>query len=105
MKTFKDLKFEPKDASEEYVGTKASLDFDNGYGISVITGYGSFTSTDKPYEIAVLKDGELCYDTPITSDVIGHLTAKEVTKIMKRIQKLNPNGIKRAAKIINKKGK
>jgi len=39
-------------------------DIGNGYGWSIIY------LGNQVYEIAVLKDGELCYDTPITDDVI-----------------------------------
>ena len=85
MKTFKDLEFTDKDYID---GQRAVLEFDNGYGISVITGYGAYGSTDAPYEIAVLKDGVICYDTEITSDVVGYLTPDKVTKIMIKIQEL-----------------
>ena len=86
MKTFKDLEFKAKDFVVP--GQIAKLEFDNGYGISVISGYGAYGSTVAPYELAVLKDGELCYDTEITSDVIGYLTPDEVTEYMLRIQEL-----------------
>jgi hypothetical protein len=95
MKTFKDLKFEPHMAGN---GLMARLLFDNGYGVSVIRfklsdgQYGSYTDTEKQWEVAVLKhsDGEweLTYQTPITNDVIGRCTAPDVTKIMKRVQEL-----------------
>jgi len=39
-------------------------DIGNGYGWSIIRhGCGE-------YEIAILKDGDVCYDTPLTEDVI-----------------------------------
>lgn len=85
MKEFKDLEF----SSKEYMdGKVARLKFDNGYGVSVITGYGAYGSTDAPYELAVLKHGSLCYDTEITNDVIGYLTPDDVTKYMKQVQEL-----------------
>ena len=40
------------------------------------------------FELAVLKDGNICYSTPITNDVIGNLTADEVTKYLRQIEKL-----------------
>jgi len=41
------------------------------------------------FEVAVLdKDGELCYDTPITDDVIGYLTFQEVADTLKKIESL-----------------
>jgi hypothetical protein len=40
------------------------------------------------YELAVFKDGEICYDTPITDDVIGYLRPEDVTDVMVKIQQL-----------------
>jgi len=40
------------------------------------------------YEVAVLKDGDLCYDTPITDDVLGYLTPEEVSSVMGQVQNL-----------------
>ncbi len=63
--------------------------FPNGYGASVVRfktswgGYGSYTSNESEWELAVIKwdsnkedDFHLIYDTPITNDVIGHLKSK-----------------------------
>lgn len=52
--------------------------FINGYGISIIKHDDSYGRADNKWEIAVLKGDELCYDTPITDDVIGWLTGPEV---------------------------
>nr|DAY24856.1 MAG TPA: hypothetical protein [Caudoviricetes sp.] len=62
--------------------------FDNGYGASVITGGIAYCNETQPYELAVLKHGELCYDTPITDDVIGYLTSDEVYDLLDRIEQL-----------------
>lgn len=83
MKEFKDLQF----VSGTSTAIMARMLFDNGYGVSVISG-GLAYGKKGQYEIAVLKDGELCYDTPITSDVIGYLSEEEVTSYMKEIQQL-----------------
>lgn len=64
------------------------IGFKNGYEASIISGKYAYTDSEHPYELAVLKDGELCYDTPITDDVIGHLTADEVGEILARIEAL-----------------
>ena len=54
-------------------GTVTHFEFDNGYGASLIA------NNDGYREIAVLdSEGELCYDTPITDDVLTHLTHTEV---------------------------
>jgi hypothetical protein len=97
MKTFNDIEFKehPKDP-QGFIG---QLFFDNGYGISVIrfkerygSGYGSYTSNESEWECAILKGNKdqwyLCYDTPLTDDVIGHLNANDVTYLMKQIQEL-----------------
>lgn len=89
MKTFKDLEFETHPNFKD--GKQGKIFFENGYGASVINGYGSYTHNGE-WELAVLfgnKDKyELTYDTHITSNVIGHLTENEVTDILKQIQEL-----------------
>lgn len=64
------------------------IGFKNGYEASIIT--GKYTLTDKyyPYELAVLKNGEVCYDTPITDKVIGYQTEEEVGEILEKIEAL-----------------
>ena len=85
MKKFKDLVFERRD--DPFGGHASLLEFDNGYSVSVIYG-GSSYSTTGTYELAVLKDNAVCYDTPITDDVLGHQSKAEVTAIMAKVQKL-----------------
>ena len=68
---------------------QARVDFKNGYGVSVVTGSSAYTSDSAPYELAVLKGGNLCYDTPITSDVMGHLTEEEVAETKARVKALS----------------
>lgn len=65
--------------------------FANGYGASVIT--GGYGSSNCPYELAVVKfdpenNWDLCYDTEITSDVLGWLTTNEVLDLLNRIEDL-----------------
>jgi len=63
--------------------------FNNGYGASVICNSTSYGNAMGLFEVAVLdKDGELCYDTPITDDVIGYLTFQEVADTLKKIESL-----------------
>tara|TARA_E500000318_G_C3484059_1_gene181617 strand:+ start:213 stop:470 length:258 start_codon:yes stop_codon:yes gene_type:complete len=70
-------------------GKRATIHFANGYGASVITGGISYTNEKQPYEIAILKGDELCYDTPLTSDVIGWQTEKEADGVLNKIELLN----------------
>lgn len=86
FKTFDDIEFIP------YVGlggVGGKIVFDNGYGASVVRHEYSYGGKKGQYELAVLdKDGELTYDTPITSDVMGYLSPKDVTEILIQIQDL-----------------
>jgi hypothetical protein len=85
MKTFKDLVFKTHPVFNN--GTAAKLDFPNGYSVSVVTGDGAYQNEGE-YEVAVLKDNKLSYDTHITDDVLGWQSEDEVTEIMKQIQEL-----------------
>jgi len=63
--------------------------FSNHYGASVIRNGMSYGGDRGLWEVAVLdNNGNICYDTPITSDVIGYLTWEGVEKILKKISKL-----------------
>ena len=62
------------------------FDFDNKYGISIIKHNGSYGHEDDKWEIAVLKNGDLCYDTDITNDVIGFLTEEEVIEYFFKVK-------------------
>lgn len=66
--------------------------FANGYGASVIRNCYSYGHEYGLYELAVLKDGRLCYSTPITSNVIGYLTADEVAEHLSQIEELPMEG-------------
>ncbi len=87
MKTFTNLKF-TKHSNSWGFDTQATMEFKNGYGVSVITGNSAYGSGNSPYEVAVLYKGALTYNTPITDDVIGHNTKRDVTEIMKKVQLL-----------------
>ena len=65
--------------------------FSNGFGASIITGQGSYSSEGHPYELAVIDKKGLRYDTPITDDVMGYLNAKEVKKLLFEISGLVPD--------------
>jgi hypothetical protein len=88
MKTFKDLEFEIM--TDPFMsGKKCRIQFDNGYGASVVSHTFSYGGKIGLYELAVLKDDELHYDNPIADgDVRGYLTEEAVTKLVNQIQKL-----------------
>ena len=90
---------------DRYAGPKAWDDgrferirFRNGYGASIITGGMSYGGKMGLLEIAVIRfrsesndDFELCYDTHITSDVLGHLSADQARGILDQIAALPPD--------------
>ena len=91
MKTFDDLEFKGVSYDLSGGGVRACMQFDNGYHISVVKNTFSYGGPEVLYEAAVLnRDGSLAYDTPVTDDVIGHLTPEEVTDVMRQIQELEP---------------
>lgn len=80
-------------AFESYNGdVQTKLFFDNGYGVSVIRHIGSYGYHQGLYELAVLAgtpdEYDLCYDTPITGDVAGWLTADDVFDLALQAAKL-----------------
>ena len=86
MKTFNDLEFK-QDIQRGL--NAARVMFDNGYGASVVVGPHTYGGEDGLYELAVLdSNGELTYETPVTSDVEGWLSEDDVTKLLEQIQKL-----------------
>ena len=73
----------------EVDGYQLVYKFDNGYGASVIKHDTSYGGKKGLYELAVLdNEGALCYTTPITEDVVGHLTMGEVDKLLVEISHL-----------------
>jgi hypothetical protein len=86
MKEFKDLEFKTHLISK---GVQARMDFDSGFGVSVVSTPFSYGGNDGLYELAVFKDGEIHYDTLVANgDVQGYLTEDNVTELMIQIQKL-----------------
>jgi hypothetical protein len=89
MKTFKDLEFiEMNDLF--YKGIQCRIQFDNGYGASIVSHNYSYGGKEGLYELAVLdENGKLHYDNPVANgDVRGYLNESEVTELLKQIQEL-----------------
>ena len=61
--------------------------YENGYGVSIIASEFSYG-----LELAILrgnaKNAEICYDTPITEDVCGHLNSDSLAAIIKDVKAL-----------------
>ena len=63
-------------------------EFPNGYGASVITGSVAQADAGRPYEVAVFLNGNICYDTPVTDDVIPYLDEFDVLRVLNEIKAL-----------------
>ena len=87
MKTFKDIVFKTNPMGADF-GIVSRTQFDNGYEVSVVKSEYTYGGKDGLYELAIFKDDDICYDTPITNDVLGYLTDKDVTEVLIKIQQL-----------------
>jgi hypothetical protein len=86
MKRFEDLEFRMVPSKDG--GIHATMDFDNGFGVSVVQSPYSYGGNRGLYELAVFKDGDIHYDNPIAKgDVVGYLRPEDVTDAMLVIQK------------------
>ena len=89
--TFNELTFEQ---DEDDMQESAWHIYDNNYGVSVVRGPYTFGGNEGLYELAIIymapedKESRICYDTPITNDVMGHLAPEDVTEIMKQVSEL-----------------
>ena len=87
MKTFKDLEF--IEHPSHMGGVQSRIQFDNGYGASVVKTPYTYGGDNGLYELAVLdSEGHLTYATSVTDDVIGYLRPEDVTDVMAKIQQL-----------------
>ena len=66
------------------------VEFENGYGASIISHDGSYGGDHGLFEVAVLHDEIIVYDTPVTHDTIGWLDFAGVAAILKDIEELPP---------------
>jgi hypothetical protein len=83
---FEELKFQVHPMG---TGKQCIVQFSNGYGASIVQGQHTYGGDRGLYELAVFgKDGQITYDTPITSDVLGHLSEQEVEKTLSDIKNL-----------------
>lgn len=83
MATFDDLQFESHPLGN---GKWARLFLDNGYGISVVSGPYFYCIEGKSFEVAILKNGQITYDTPLTDDVLGYQTQEDINNIIKELE-------------------
>lgn len=82
-----------KDTNYVNNGVQHKYAFPNGYGASVVKHDFSYGGKNGLWELAVLdfsvdSEGELCYTSGITEDVIGHLSWKKVEGVLSEIKQL-----------------
>ena len=78
--SFEDLKFETHHIDSN--ASRAVLNFNNNYGISIISGDDFLTTPEFPFEIGILKFGE------ITDEIIGYCDIQTINEQIKNIQNL-----------------
>ena len=93
MKTFEDLNFKEhpisKSGIDRFENAKQAIEyFDNGYGVSVLFGSCFYSNGLDTYEVAIIHEGNISYNTGITDDVIGYIKSDEVSDIMRKVQLL-----------------
>lgn len=81
MATFDNLQF----TAHPLGGKRARLTLDNGYGISVVNGPRFYCNKDS-FEVAILKDEQITYNTPLTNDVLGYQTPEDINNILKELE-------------------
>lgn len=70
---------------------RKQIKFDNGYTASIIClDIYSKGGEEGLFEIGILHNDELVYDTPLTNNVIGHLDFFEVAEVLNKIKNLPP---------------
>ena len=84
MKKFSDLEFKSATWNNGVVG---QIDFENGWGVSVVKHDFSYGGKQGLYELAVIKGDEIHYENPVANgDVVGYLKPEDVTRLMEQIQ-------------------
>ena len=90
---FTDLEFKQHPCVPGSNAVQAIHFFPNGYGVSVVRFPGSYGYGQGLYEVAVIKgtdeeDFKLCYDTPITDDVIGYQSVEDIDNLLSQVESL-----------------
>ena len=81
--------FEMIKNTEDNLGShQCVLSFGDEYELSIITGKGAYSTKNAPYEIAVIKHGNLTHMPGITDvdfAIKGYLTEADVSAIIKKM--------------------
>lgn len=79
------------ESASRYARNYCKVNFSKRIRVSVIKTAYSYGGDEGLYEIAVLyENGGLCYDSGITTDVIGHQSPSDISFVMKQVQNLKP---------------
>ena len=82
---FSSLKFE----RNPYLnGIRAVKRFRNKYSASIVQNEISYGGSEGLYELAVMRGGKIIYNSPITGNVLGWLTKKDVMDTLEKIKNL-----------------
>lgn len=73
----------------------------NGYGVSLIRGGPAYSGPDT-WEVAVTCNGVLCYDTPVTDDVLGYQTDQDVARVLEQLEALEPVSLSGAIEMLQR---
>ena len=87
------MDFKTLPSKETNGGIQYIFKADNGYGASIVKHDFSYGGREGLWELAVIQfevtgDWDICYDTPVTNDVLGHLSDDEVNELLIKIQNL-----------------
>lgn len=73
-------------------GRQMKIFFMNGYGASIVRHRFSYGNESGLFDSAVLRgdriNSDIAYDTPITDNVLGHLSEEEVFSYLRKIKDL-----------------
>lgn len=82
VKSFADLKFQQHPFS--WSGKITHCRFRNGYGLSVVNVNFAYCDNDT-YEVAILKDEEVIYNTPLTDYVLAYQTEEDIDHLISMV--------------------
>lgn len=83
VKEFKNLRFikHPVNGFDNI----AQCEFPNGYGLSVVNGEYACCKKDT-YEVGILHNGELTYNTPLTDDVLPDVSPERIDELIATVK-------------------
>ncbi len=83
------VKYLPSIVTSHLGGEQLIYKFENSpYEVSVVRHKYSYGYEQGLWELAILRDGKLCYGSGITEDVIGHLTEDQVQEYLAKVDAL-----------------